>query len=571
MSFPETNYGTLGSFCLGILLNLCSPGAWAGQPVYGSHAMVVAQEPLAADVGLEIIKAQGGNAVDAAVAAGFALAVTHPFAGNIGGGGFMLVRMANGQTSFFDFRERAPGLAKADMYMQPDLPADASQRGWLSVAVPGTVRGLSLAHAKYGTLKWARLLQPALRLASEGFPISRWQMKDFRANADWLSQPDSPDSRRIFLKDGAFYRWGERFRQPELAHTLERIARQGPKDFYEGKTARLIVDSMTKNHGLITLQDLHGYEARELKPATFHYHNYEILTAPLPSCGGVCLMQMLTMLEGSGYQKSTPGSAQAYHYLADVMRLSYSDRNQYLGDPDFAAIPLARLTSPTYLLARRSTIDPEKATSGDVIGRSFPIHEGNNTTHFSIVDSSGNAVAVTYTLNLAYGSGVTVPGAGFLLNDEMDDFTTQPNVPNAFGVVQSTNNFIEPHKRPLSSMTPTIVLSHGNPFMVLGAPGGTRIPSAVLQVFLNVVDFHMPIQNAVDFPRIHAQGTDNLMDLAEVQRISPDTVNLLTNSMKYAPDPNGPAVIGLIEAILIHDGVLEGAHDGRGPGKAVGW
>ncbi len=554
-----------------LLIGLATFSARANQPVYGSNAMVVAEEPIAADVGLNVIK-QGGNAVDAAVAMGFALAVTYPFAGNIGGGGFMLVHMADGRTGFIDFREMAPHDATWDMYMRGDSPPEASLKGWLAVAVPGTVRGFEMAHAKYGTMSWRTLLQPAIHLASDGFPISYWQMRNFQTNTLWLSQPDSPDSKHIFLKDGAFYQWGEQFRQPDLARTLDRIARYGARDFYEGETARLIAAAMRQHHGLITMEDLRDYRAKERQPLTIRYHGYRILTAPLPSSGGFCLLQMLTMLDGTGYERSGAGSARAYHYLADVMRLSYSDRDKYLADSDFVNVPLSQLTSSTYLAARRAMIDPEKATSPGQISRGVTMaKEGDNTTHFSIVDSNGNAVAVTYTLNAGYGSGVTVPHAGFLLNDEMDDFTTQTNRPNLFGALQSTNNFVAPGKRPLSSMAPTIVLANEKPFLVLGAPGGTRIPSAVLQVILNVIDFHMPVQDAVDFPRIHAQGTNTLADLAEIQRVSPDTARLLIDTMHYVPNPKSPPVLGRVEAISIHDGVLEGAHDGRGPGKAAGW
>jgi gamma-glutamyltranspeptidase/glutathione hydrolase len=550
------------------VLGLQSEQVLAAEPVYGSNAIVVAQEPLAADVGLDVIK-RGGNAVDAAVAVGFALAVTYPYAGNLGGGGFMLVRMADGRTTFIDFRETAPRRASWDMFMHPDVPTNASLQGWLAVAVPGTVRGFEMAYTNYGTMEWRSLLEPAIRLAADGFPISHWQMENFRANAAWLSRSNSPDSERIFLNNGSYYQWGERFRQPELARTLKRIARDGARDFYEGETALLMVNAMQRHGGLITMEDLRNYRAKEREPLRIDYHGYRMITSPLPSSGGFCLRQMFSMLEGSGYDTEGAGSAKEYHYLADVMRLSYSDRDKYLADPDFVGLPLLRLTNPRYLQERRASIDPDKATAPEVIGREIPANtEGNNTTHFSIIDSHGNAVAVTYTLNAGYGSGVTVPNAGFLLNDEMNDFTTQTNRPNLFGVIQSTNNFIAPGKRPLSSMTPTIVLAKEKPFLVLGAPGGTRIPSAVLQVILNVIDFHMGIQDAVDFPRIHAQGTNTLMDIE--RGVSPDTVKLLTN-MGYRRNSNSAPVVARVEAIMVKDGTLEGAHDGRGNGKAAGW
>jgi gamma-glutamyltranspeptidase/glutathione hydrolase len=553
-------------FVLLTALGLAAVDVRAVQPVYGSNAMVVAQEPLAADIGLEVIK-QDGNAVDAAVATGFALAVTYPYAGNIGGGGFMLIRMADGRTTFIDFRETAPQLAAWDMFMRGDVPANASLKGWLAVAVPGTVRGFEMACTNFGTMDWRKLLEPAIHLASDGFAVSPWQMKSFRDNAGWLSS--DAESKRVFLDNGSFFKSGDRFRQPELAGTLKRIARYGADEFYEGETARLIVKAMQEHQGLITMDDLRYYRPKERTPLKIRYHGYQMITSPLPSAGGFCLLQMLAMLDGSGYDSEGAGSPKEYHYLADVMRISYADRNQYLADPDFRPSPLARLTDPNYLRERRDSIDPSRATAADVIGRNIPSsHEGSDTTHFSIVDSRGNAVAVTYTLNNGYGSGVTVPGAGFLLNDEMDDFTTHTNRPNLFGVAQSTNNFIAPRKRPLSSMTPTIVLKNDKPFMVLGAPGGTRIPSAVLQVMLNVIDFHMNIQDAVNFPRIHAQATNMLMDIE--RGVPPGTVKHLKD-MGYQRDPHAPAVVARVEAILIHDGHLEGGHDNRGNGKAAAW
>jgi gamma-glutamyltranspeptidase/glutathione hydrolase len=537
------------------------------QPVYARKGMVVAREPLAADVGVAVLKS-GGNAVDAAVAVGFALAATYPFAGNLGGGGFMLIRMADGRTSFIDFREKAPAKATHDMYLDSSgNPTHDSIVGWRSVGVPGTVRGFELAHDKYGCKPWAELVKPAVDLASNGFPVSKAQMDSWRYAANLLSQ--FPESKRIFLKDGAFYGWQENFRQPELARTLERIARLGARDFYEGETAHLLADAMAANRGLITLADLHDYQAVERTPLEGNYKGYHIITSPPPSAGGVGILQMLAMLDGTGYEKTGPGSAETYHYLAAVMQRYYADRNEYLGDPDFVKNPISALLDPTYIQKRRATIDPARATPSDQISPGLPFaSEGTDTTHYSIVDEQGNAISVTYTLNAGYGSGITLPDAGFLLNDEMDDFASKPGTPNLFGLVQGERNSIAPGKRPLSSMTPTIILKDGKPFLVLGAPGGPTIITAVVQVIVNMIDFGMNPQDAVDFPRVHDQWKP---DRLEVERgVSPDTVAVLKR-MGYSVDEAHPAVLAWVAAIQIGDGWLQGAPDGRSDGKAAGY
>src|SRR6266446_1863409 len=551
-------------------LTLIAPQADSHEPVFARKGMVVAQEPLAADVGIAVLKS-GGNAVDAAVAVGFALAVTHPFAGNIGGGGFMLIRMADGRTTFIDFREKAPHQAARNMYLDADgqLTRD-SLIGWRAAGVPGTVRGLELAQKKYGRQSWAELLQPAIRLASNGFPVSHWMMQSLRFSADSLSQ--FPDSKHIFLKDGAFYDWNEIFRQPDLARTLERIAHQGAKDFYEGETARIIAREIEKNGGLITLDDLREYQAVERKPLEGDYKGYHIITSPPPSSGGVGILQMLGMLDGSGYEKTGAGSATTYHYLAEVMRRFYADRNEYLGDPDFVKDPLAALLDPAYIRKRRESIDPIQATPSEQINPGLPAgsvgKESTETTHYTVVDEQGNVVAVTYTLNAGYGGAVTVPGAGFLLNDEMDDFAAKPGSPNLFGLVLGEANAIAPGKRPLSSMVPTIVLKNGKPFLALGAPGGSRIITAVLQVMVNVIDFGMNVQDAIDFPRVHHQGTPDRLDIE--RGISPDTIALLKKA-GYHIEEAKPVVIARVEGILIDGGWLQGGHDERGAGKAVGY
>ena len=550
-----------------LMFALVVPAADGREPVYGRKAMVVAQEELATDVGVSILRA-GGNAVDAAVAVGFALAVTHPYAGNLGGGGFMLIRMADGRASFIDFREKAPGRASHDMYLDANRnPTNESVVGWRSAGVPGTVRGFELAHKKYGRKSWADLVSPAVALADKGFPVSRWQMNSWRRAAPLLSQ--FPESQRTFLNRGAFYEWQETFRQPELARTLERIGRLGARDFYEGETGHLLANAMTKNGGLITLADLYDYKAVERAPLEGDYKGYRIITSPPPSSGGVGLLQMLAMLNTTGYEKYGAGSAEAYHYMAEVMRRFYADRSQDLGDPDFVKNPISALLAPSYVQARRATIDPEHATPSDSVKPGLPAeHEGTNTTHYSIVDEEGNAVAVTYTLNNAYGSGVTVPGAGFLLNDEMDDFAAKPGTPNMFELVQGEANAIAPGKRPLSSMVPTVIVKDGKPFLILGAPGGPVIITAVLQAILNVIDFGMNVQDAVDFPRVHQQWKPDRLDVEK--GVSPDTIALLQR-MGYAVEVGNPQVTARVEAIEISDGWVQGGHDGRGPGKAEGY
>jgi gamma-glutamyltranspeptidase/glutathione hydrolase len=544
----------------------CSVAAFARQPVRARKAMVVAQEPIAAEVGLEILK-KGGNAVDAAVAVGFALAVTHPYAGNIGGGGFMLVRLADGRVTFFDFRERAPGKASRDMYIGPDGKVTRdSLEGWRAAGVPGTVRGLETAHHKLGKKKWQDLLDPALRLATDGFPVSYSLSESLRTNR---VLPKFEESKRIFQNDGKFYEMGDTFRQSELARTLQRIARHGSKDFYEGETAKRLAQEMEKNGGLISLEDLRGYAVVERKPLEGDYRGYHLITAPPPSAGGFGILQMLGMLEGSGYEKSGAGSAAALHYMAEAMRRAYADRMKFAADPDFVKVPWAGLLNREYLKKRSSSIDPNRATSSASVEPGEPaFSESSETTHYSVVDADGNAVAVTYTLNGGYGCGVTVPGLGFLLNNEMDDFAAQPGTPNMFKIIQGEANAIQPGKRPVSSMVPTVVLREGKLYAVLGAPGGTRIPTAVLQVFLNIVDFGMNPQDAVDAPRIHHQWNPDRLSVDRA--ISPDTVALL-KQRGHEVDTAAGAVGARVEAIVIDRGWLMGGTDGRGSGKVVGY
>ena len=537
------------------------------QPLRARHGMVVAMESIAADVGVSVLQ-QGGNAVDAAVAVGFALAVTHPYAGNIGGGGFMLIRFADGRSTFIDFRERAPEKASRNMYLDArgELTKDSIE-GWRSSGVPGSVRGFEMALKKYGKRTWVENLAPAVELATKGFPVSYALAESLKGSRSLAA---SPESKRIFQKGGTFYDVGEKLVQPELAQTLALISKNGPDEFYQGETARRFAGEMAKHGGIISLADLKDYKAIERTPLTGAYKNYTIITSPPASSGGIALLEMLGILEGTGYEKAGPGSASAIHYQAEAMRRAYADRNEYVGDPDFVKVPIKGLLDPAYLAKLRASIDPERATPSDRVKPGKPVgSESMETTHYSVVDSEGNAVAVTYTLNGGFGNGITVPGLGFLLNNEMDDFAAKPGTANMFGLVQGEANAIAPGKRPLSSMTPTIVLKDGKLFMTAGAPGGSRISTAVAQVILNVLDFGMNVQDAVDAPRVHHQWQPDKLSLERA--ISPDTVALL-KSRGYDVDYAPGVVLAQVAAIVSDGGWLQGASDGRSAaGKAAGY
>jgi gamma-glutamyltranspeptidase/glutathione hydrolase len=546
---------------------LLAGSLYARQPVHSRNAMVVAQEPMATDVGVAVLKA-GGNAIDAAVAVGFALAVTHPYAGNLGGGGFMLARFADGRTAFIDFREKAPAKSSRDMYLDADgkLTKD-SMVGWRACGVPGSVRGFELAQKKYGRKAWKELVTPAVQLAADGFPVSYTLDQSLHSTGTTKLLSQFPESKRIFLSAN----YGDKLTQPELAATLKRIRDHGAADFYEGETAKKLVSAMEANGGLITLDDLKQYQAVERTALKGRYRDYEVITSPPPSSGGIGILQMLGMLEGTGYEKTGAGSAASIHYVAEAMRRFYADRSEYFGDPDFFKVPGTKLLDPRYISSRRASIDPLHATSSDTIRPgNLTAYESTETTHYSIVDSEGNAVAVTYTLNGGFGNGVTVPGLGFLLNNEMDDFAAKPGEENMFHLIQGEANAIQPGKRPLSSMTPTILARDGKVFMVVGAPGGSRIINGVLQVVLNVVDFHMNVQEAVDWPRFHHQWMPDLLYLEN--GISPDTVAVLKSmGHKIAPFENTNPVVARVEAIVNDKGWLQGASDGRGNAKADGY
>jgi len=527
----------------------------ARQPVRARHAT---------DVGVAVLRG-GGNAVDAAVAVGFALAVTHPSAGNLGGGGFMLIRFADGRATLLDFRERAPARAGRDMYLGPDgRPTRESIEGWRAAAVPGTVRGLEYAARRYGRKPWAELLAPAIRLAREGFPVS-WGLAQSLRASKLLSR--FPESRRIFQREGRYYEPDERLAQPELAATLERIARRGAAEFYEGQTARRLAAAMREHGGLITLEDLKAYAVVERTPLRGRHRGYEILTAPPPSSGGVGLLQMLGVLEGTGFEKHGAGSAAAIHWMAEAMRRYFADRSEHLGDPDFVRVPVSGLLDARYLAKLRASIDPERATPSAAVRPGNPAaYESAETTHYSIVDPEGNAVAVTYTLNGSYGCGVTVPGLGFLLNNEMDDFAAKPGAPNFYGLVQGEANAIAAGKRPLSSMTPTLLLREGKPYLVVGSPGGPRIITTVLQVIVNLVDFGLELQEAVDRPRFHHQWLPDTLYMEP--GFSPDTAALLRSRGFLVEAVRS---MGEAAAIRIEGGWLEGAADSRVEGKAAGF
>ena len=530
--------------------------------------MVVTREPHATDVGVKVLQG-GGNAVDAAVAVAFALAVTHPSAGNLGGGGFMLVRLADGTSTFIDFRERGPISASRNMYLDPATGQATrdSQLGYRASGVPGTVRGMELAHAKYGKTAWKALVQPSVELASEGFPVSWGLSQALRGKITSEKLAQFPESKRIFLRDGAFYEVGETLKQPELAATLARIRDTGARDFYEGETARLLAADMAAHGGEITLEDLKQYKAIERKALEGNYKGYGVITAPPPSSGGIGILQMMGMLALTDYSKGGAGSASSLHYEAEVMRRYFADRAEWLGDPDFVKVPTRGLVNAEYLRKRAESVQPGKATPSGAIKQGDPApYESLETTHYSIVDEAGNAVSVTYTLNGGYGSGVTATGLGFLLNNEMDDFAAVPGKPNLFGLIQGEANAVAPHKTPLSSMTPTIVTKDGKLYMVLGSPGGPTIINAVLEVILNVIDFGMNIQQAVDQPRIHHQWMPDLISAENT--ISPDTIALLQQFGHTVKTTNS---IAEVAAIRIFGEWLEGAPDGRTEATAKGY
>jgi gamma-glutamyltranspeptidase / glutathione hydrolase len=556
-------FGALAAIGLAFFSSLLN----ARQPLRAKHGMVVAREKHATDAGEAVLEA-GGNAVDAAVAVAFALAVTHPSAGNLGGGGFMLVRFADGKSAFLDFRERGPAAATHDMYLGPDgHPTKDSQVGYLASGIPGTVRGMEYAHQHWGKKPWKQLVDPAIQLAAKGFPVSYGLSESLQSRGTSERLAKFTDSNRIFLNGGKFYQAGDLLIQPDLARTLCRIRDRGAKDFYEGETARLLAADMKAHGGIITLDDLKNYKAVERTPLTGKYRGYEILTSPPPSSGGIGILQMLGVLEGTEYYKAGAGSAAVTHMLAETMRRYFADRSEHLGDPDFFKIPITTLLNPRYITSLRESIDPNHATpSASIKPVSVTAYESLETTHFSIVDAQGNAVSMTYTLNGGFGSGVVAEKLGFFLNNEMDDFAPKPGEPNLYGLIQGEANSVAAHKTPLSSMVPTIITKDGKLFLVVGTPGGPTIINSVFQTIVNAIDFHMNAQEAVDQPRIHHQWLPD--DLRMEKTFSPDTIELLkAKGHKISLVTS----IGEVAAILFDGKWLQGAPDGRVEATAKGY
>ncbi|OAK57065.1 gamma-glutamyltranspeptidase [Variovorax paradoxus] len=496
-------------------------------PVAAENGMVVSAQHLASKVGVDVLK-RGGNAVDAAVAVGYALAVVYPAAGNLGGGGFMTIQLADGRKTFLDFREKAPLAATANMYLDKDgnVIKGLSTKGHLAVGVPGSVSGMEYAREKYGTMKRGELLAPSIQLADKGFALEQGDIDLLgTATADFK---EDPASAAIFLNKGEPYKVGDKLVQKDLAKTLREISAKGTDGFYKGWVGSAIVASSQGGKGLITQADLDQYKTRELAPVECDYRGYRVVSAPPPSSGGVIICEMLNILEGYPLKDLGYHSAQAVHYQIEAMRHAYVDRNSYLGDPDFVKNPLDRLLDKGYAEKIRAVIDPKKAGVSKDIKPGVAPHEGSNTTHYSIADKWGNAVSVTYTLNDWFGAKITAAKTGVLLNDEMDDFTSKVGVPNLYGLVQGEANKIEPGKRPLSSMSPTIVSKDGKPVMVVGTPGGSRIITAVMLTMINAIDYGMNVQEAVDAPRFHQQWLPDVTNV-EAYALSPDTRKILTD------------------------------------------
>ena len=567
--------------------------AWAvtRQPVTSTHAMVVSSQHLASEVGLQILQ-DGGNAVDAAVAVGYALAVTNPCCGNIGGGGFATLHLASGRDTFLNFREKAPLAATPNMYLDAkgEVVPDLSLKGYLAAGVPGSVLGLDTMLQKYGTMSRDKVMAPAIRLAEEGFVLTQGDADILAGSAKSFAA--QPNVAAIFLNGGQGWKAGERFIQKDLAKTLALIARDGPDAFYKGPIADAVVAASAANGGILSKQDFGNYTVTETPPVHCNYRGYELISAPPPSSGGTAVCEILNILEGYPMADLGFHSALGIHYMVEAMRHTFVDRNFQLGDPDFVKNPLERLLSESYAAEIRGKIDAFKAADSKDVQPGVAPHEGTQTTHYSIVDSAGNAVSVTYTINALFGAKVIAGDTGFFLNDEMDDFTVKPGVANLFGLVQGTTNVIAPGKRPLSSMSPTIVTRDGKTFMVLGSPGGSRIITIVVEVIQNVIDYGMNIQEAVDGPRIHHQWLPDQITV-EPFALSADTKKVLTD-MGYKIVEQAPW--GAAEAILIGPqidtaaaakpatsndamagslpvaGLLYGAHDDRRPaGSAVGY
>jgi gamma-glutamyltranspeptidase / glutathione hydrolase len=545
------------------------------EPVRARHGIVASTNEIASNVGVDVMK-RGGNAVDAAIAVAFALAVTHPAAGNLGGGGFMMIRLKDGRTTAIDYREMAPAAASRNIYLDKNGNViegeGGSIEGYRAAGVPGTVRGMELALKRYGSgrLSWAQLIEPARRLAANGFRVNYTLARGLRSNREYLSK--YPETKRIYLNNGKFYNEGDLFVQSDLAGTFARLQQRGPNEFYEGQTAQLIAADMKRHNGLLTLDDLRGYVAKEREPLRGNYRGYEVISMPPPSSGGAVLIEMLNILEGYDFKKMDWASSDRYHLMTEAMRRAFADRAEYMGDTDYVKVPIAGLVDKKYAAQLRRTINPERASSSEQVKAGKPLgYESEETTHFTVVDAEGNAVANTYTLNNSYGSAVVAKGTGLIMNDEMDDFAAKPGTPNLYGLIQGERNAVAPHKRPLSAMTPTFVLrKDGSLWFTVGSPGGPTIINTVLDVITNVVDYGMNIQQAIDAPRIHHQWLPDEL-VFEPYGLSGDTQNALTaRGHKLAK----PRYLGDAEGIMIEEktGVRLGATDPRrSDGLAVGY
>ncbi|MGI8542605.1 MAG: gamma-glutamyltransferase [Aridibacter sp.] len=547
--------------------------AW-GDPVRGKNAMVASQHELASKIGIDIMK-KGGNAVDAAIAVGFALAVVYPEAGNLGGGGFMVIRTKDGKATTIDYREMAPKLATRDIYVDEKgeliRGEGGSIIGYRAAGVPGTPAGFEYALKKYGSgkISWSQLIEPSRKLAEDGYVLSYRLAELFKSYKGNLEKYE--DSKKVFLNNGNFYEEGDLFKQTDLAKTLSRMQKNGAKEFYEGETAKLIASDMQKNKGLITLQDLKNYVVKERVPVRGNYRGHEIISMPPPSSGGIVLVQILNMLEQYDLDKMGYNSAAKYHILTEAMRRAFADRAEYMGDPDFASIPTSQLIQKDYAIQRSKSINLSKASnSKEIKFGEIPKKESMDTTHYTVVDKDETVVSNTYTINNLYGSAVTAKGTGVLLNDEMDDFAAQPGKPNLFGLVQGERNAVGAMKRPLSSMTPTIVLKKDGTFwFALGARGGPRIITAVLQATINMIDHKMNIQEALDAPRIHHQWLPDMI-LYEPYGISNDTRTILEKyGHKFAD--NAGNLASATAVAVDENGVRLGAIDSRSDGRAVGY
>ena len=586
-----TTHRLISAPLIAALALLTAPLPLAAQraAIEAEHGMVVSVHELATQAGVEILQ-QGGNAVDAAVATGLALTVVYPFAGNIGGGGFMMIHLAGatpgtGRDIAIDYRETAPASATRDMYVGQDgklrQGAGSSTVGWQASGVPGSVAGFALAMQKYGSGKvtWAQVVEPARRLATEGHIVSQANAASFRTFAKLLAP--FADSQKIYLKQGAFWKAGEHWVQADLGATMARLQKNGPREFYEGETAQKIAAAMSAHGGNITLADLKNYQAVERTPLRGKYRGYEIVLMPPPSSGSIAILQMLGMIEPFDIAAMGSNSAAKYHLFAEVMKRAFRDRAEYLGDPAFTRVPVSQLLDPAYIKGRMTDFSPNQATPATAIQPGLgkfmarPIAESTETTHFSIVDAAGNAVSNTYTLNGAYGSGVTIPGTGILMNNEMDDFTSQVGTANMFGLIQGEANAIVPGKRPLSSMTPTFVFKNGALVLVTGSPGGPTIINTVLQIITNVIDFNMSVAQAVEAPRIHQQWMPDVISF-EYHGLSADTAVALKakgQSIKERASYEG-GYQGDGESIAIDPktGLRYGAADPRkADSKAIGY